>query len=63
MARPNYNYEKRQKELAKQKKAEDKRLRRLEKRQGPADEEAVETVDGEAAPSADESTDNPKAGE
>jgi hypothetical protein len=32
MARANFKYEKRQKELAKQKKAEEKRLRRLEKR-------------------------------
>ncbi len=61
MARPNYNYEKRQKELAKQKKAEDKRLRRMEKRQESAD--TVESVDGEAAPSVDGSADSPVAGE
>jgi len=32
LARTNFKYEKRQKELAKQKKAEEKRQRRLEKR-------------------------------
>jgi len=32
LARTNFKYEKRQKELAKQKKAEEKRLRKLEKR-------------------------------
>ncbi len=31
MAQPNYQYEKRQKELAKKKKKEEKRLRKLEK--------------------------------
>lgn len=34
MARQNFKYEKRQKELAKQKKNEEKRLRKLEKRSG-----------------------------
>jgi len=33
LARTNYGYEKRQKELAKQKKREDKRLKKLENRQ------------------------------
>ena len=37
MARPNYSYEKRQKELARQKKQEEKRLRKLEKRSGADD--------------------------
>ncbi len=32
LARQNFKYEKRRKELAKQKKAEEKRLRKLEKR-------------------------------
>ena len=31
MAKPNYQYEKRQKDLAKKKKQEEKRLRKLEK--------------------------------
>ena len=33
MAKPNYQYEKRQKDLAKKKKQEEKRLRKLEKKQ------------------------------
>ena len=45
MAKPNYSYEKRQKELAKQKKNEEKRLRKLEKRKGGSEAaEAVETA-------------------
>lgn len=50
LARPNFKYEKRQKELAKQKKAEEKRLRKMEKRNGTASEEAVEPLDSEASP-------------
>ena len=50
LARPNFKYEKRQKELAKQKKAEEKRLRKMEKRNGAAAEEAVEPLDSEAEP-------------
>lgn len=42
MARANFKYEKRQRELAKQKKAEEKRLRKLEKRAGTTDDEALE---------------------
>jgi hypothetical protein len=46
MARPNFKYEKRQKELAKQKKAEEKRLKKLERRSGKAaEEDAVEAVE------------------
>jgi len=41
LARPNYSYEKRQKEIARQKKAEEKRLRKREKR--------ADTVGGEAS--------------
>lgn len=51
MARTNYGYEKRQRELAKKKKAEQKRLRRLAKRQEKnADGEEVlegDELDGE----------------
>jgi hypothetical protein len=42
MARTNFKYEKRQKELAKQKKAEEKRLRKLEKRNEAAGGEPQE---------------------
>jgi hypothetical protein len=48
LARPNYSYEKRQKELARQKKAEEKRLRKMEKRSGTADEETNEPTADEA---------------
>ncbi|HKI61560.1 MAG TPA: hypothetical protein VKA31_04625 [Mariprofundaceae bacterium] len=49
MARQNFKYEKRQKELAKQKKNEEKRLRKLEKRSGteldePSDEQFVDAT-------------------
>ena len=44
MARQNYGFEKRQKELAKQKKREEKRQRRIERR-SPAEE-----TSGEKAP-------------
>jgi len=36
LAKPNYQYEKRQKDLAKKKKQEEKRLRKLEKSTVPA---------------------------
>ncbi len=49
MARTNFKYEKRQKELAKQKKAEEKRLRRLEKRNPTDGEDVVESLDGDEA--------------
>ncbi len=42
MARPNYSFAKRQKELARKKKKEEKRLRKLEKQKDTAGEE--ETV-------------------
>jgi len=48
LARTNFKYQKRQKELAKQKKAEEKRLRRLEKRGGAAGEASPEAVTGDA---------------
>lgn len=55
MARTNFKYEKRQKELAKQAKAEEKRLRKLEKRNQtdadnpsdqPADEAGADQEEG-----------------
>ncbi|MDX8411723.1 MAG: hypothetical protein R8K46_07645 [Mariprofundaceae bacterium] len=44
LARPHFKFEKRQKELAKQKKAEEKRLRKLEKRGDTASEETPEPI-------------------
>ena len=55
MARPNFKYEKRQKELAKQKKNEEKRLRKLEKRNEIADEELSEEAVDEFSTEVDES--------
>ena len=46
MARTNFKYEKRQKELAKQAKAEEKRLRKLEKRNPTDDEGVADAADG-----------------
>jgi len=43
LARANFKFEKRQKELAKQKKNEEKRLRKLEKRNDDGSEVAVDT--------------------
>ncbi len=39
MGRPNYSFQKRQKELAKKKKKEEKKQRKLEKQDTPAGEE------------------------
>ncbi len=48
MAKPNYQYEKRQKELAKKKKQEEKRLRKL----GQGDAQSPENQDSEQTPPA-----------
>ena len=50
LARPNHQFEKRQRELAKQKKKEEKRQRKLERTSGAIKEEAAdgaESVDSE----------------
>lgn len=44
MIKPNYKFEKRQKDLAKQKKQEEKRLKKMEKKTGTA--ESTEPSDG-----------------
>lgn len=56
MAKPNYSFEKRQKELAKKKKKEEKRLKKLEKssvgdeaEQPPLTEGQTESLDGKNA--------------
>lgn len=47
MAKPNYQYEKRQKELAKKKKKEDKLKEKAQKNESPSTDEAENTpVDG-----------------
>ena len=52
MAKPNYQFEKRQKDLAKKKKQEEKRLRKLEKNAVP---EAVNPDQAEVPAAASES--------
>ena len=48
MAKPNYQYEKRQKDIAKKKKQEEKRLRKLERKHSDSGENPVEpAVEGE----------------
>lgn len=48
MGKPNFNFQKRQKELAKKKKSEEKRLRKLDKNVvKPAEEPAVPAAGGE----------------
>jgi hypothetical protein len=55
MAKPNYAFEKRQKELAKKKKKEEKRLRKAE--EGHIEEEgATIAADADAQPAPDSST-------
>lgn len=51
MAKPNYSFEKRQKEIAKKKKKEEKRLRKLTK--GTEEDQAPSTDGEEAATSTD----------
>ncbi|HEY1128371.1 MAG TPA: hypothetical protein VGF12_03120 [Roseateles sp.] len=50
MATPNYSYEKRQRELAKKRKAEEKRQRKLNGK--PADDNNVAEPDAETQPEA-----------
>lgn len=47
MAKPNYSFEKRQKELAKKKKQEEKRLKKMAPQTGPAQEEIIPPNAGE----------------
>ncbi|MBC8207772.1 MAG: hypothetical protein H8E79_01205 [Desulfobulbaceae bacterium] len=57
MARTNYSFEKRQKELAKKKKKDEKRLRKLElkeSKESPAEENDTHTEDAPTTPSLDD---------
>jgi hypothetical protein len=56
LAKPNYQYEKRQKDLAKKKKQEEKRLRKLEKATVPAAESPDQTPAAVPAPDQGEAT-------
>jgi len=50
MAKPNYTFEKRQKELAKKKKKEEKRLKKMNQNSGETHAEQPPLVRGEDAP-------------
>jgi hypothetical protein len=55
LATPNYSYEKRQRELAKKRKAEEKRQRKLERAENPQPADApAEPGDAPATPPADD---------
>ena len=59
MAKPNYQYEKRQKDIAKKKKQEEKRLRKLEKKALEAGENPEQpAVEGETVSPGSESPGN-----
>ena len=51
MGKPNYQFERRQKDLAKKKKAEEKRLRKAEKKSDPPPEGAEPSPAEEGSPS------------
>ncbi len=53
MAKPNYQFEKRQKELAKKKKKEEKRLRKLAEHGPQGDDTGAESPGAEDTPPAD----------
>jgi hypothetical protein len=44
LAKPNYQHERRQKDLAKKKKAEEKRQRKAEKKSSPGEEENLQPL-------------------
>lgn len=51
MAKPNYQYEKRQRELAKKKKQEEKRMRKLSQDEARPEEPSSATPDAAGTPS------------
>ena len=50
MAKPNYTFEKRQKELAKKKKKEEKRLKKMEQGSAEAHAEQPPSIEGQDTP-------------
>jgi hypothetical protein len=50
MAKPNYTFEKRQKELAKKKKKEEKRLKKMDQGSEEASAEQAPLIEGQDAP-------------
>lgn len=63
MARQNYGYEKRQKEMAKQKKREEKRRRKLDKHSAAPGEGPEHASDEASSPDEAESTDETASAE
>ncbi|MFN3304137.1 MAG: hypothetical protein ACK44A_10495 [Roseateles sp.] len=59
MATPNYSYEKRQRELAKKRKAEEKRQRKLNGKPAEAGDAEAHAADGEAPPAQPGEPDKP----
>ncbi len=61
MAKPNYAYAKRQRELAKKKKQEDKRLRKIESHSQNSDEvlDGQEETEGESEENGESRTNSP----
>jgi hypothetical protein len=57
MAKPNYQFEKRQRDIAKKKKQDEKRSRKLSKDEVPADESAEAAPEGDATASSDSAAD------
>ena len=53
MAKPNYQFEKRQRDLAKKKKQEEKRLRKLAGKALPGDDSPEATEEGQPEPQKD----------
>lgn len=53
MAKPNYQFEKRQRDLAKKKKQEEKRLRKLAGKSLPGDDSPEATGEGQPEPQKD----------
>ena len=53
MAKPNYQFEKRQRDLAKRKKQEEKRLRKLAGKAQPGDDSPEATAAGQPEPQKD----------
>ncbi|HXD82941.1 MAG TPA: hypothetical protein VN599_00775 [Rudaea sp.] len=52
MPKPNYKYDKRQRDLAKKKKQDEKRLRKLDKGRGTGTDASITTPAGDTTPSA-----------
>lgn len=57
MAKPNYQFEKRQRDIAKKKKQDEKRSRKLSKDEVPADQPADTSTSSDATPASESTAD------